>query len=435
VWVESTGIPGEGSTFHVTFTLGTTDMTPTALRRDGSFAGRRALVVDDNATNRALIGEMLGAWGIEATEAVDGEAALAAFDASRPDVVVLDMLMPGPDGLEVAARLRERVPGLPLVLTSSMSRRELEADRRWTDSGIGAFVQKPVKASPLHAAIATVLGVAGGAVPDDAIPAIDPELGTTHPLRILLAEDNVVNQVLALKLLDKLGYRADVAANGVEALEALGRRPYDLLLSDIQMPEMDGVELTRRVVERWEAPARPWIIAMTAEAMAGDRERFLAAGMNDYVMKPIRIEDLVAAIRRAPRRADGATLAAEVSPASLGEPVDEDVLARLAASVGNDRAFVSGLIGQFTSDAPELLGAARAAAGVGDAAELRRAAHTLKSNAATFGASELTAQSRALEKAAKAGDLDGAAARIDGLERELDRVSRALARYLDGRGG
>jgi CheY-like chemotaxis protein/HPt (histidine-containing phosphotransfer) domain-containing protein len=436
VTVESTGVPGEGSTFHAMFTLGATDMSPTALRRDASFAGRRALVVDDNATNRSLIGELLAAWGIETSEAGDGEAALAAFDAARPDVVVLDMLMPGLDGLEVAARLRERVPDQPLVLASSMGRRELEGDPRWAGSGIGAFVQKPVKASPLHAAIATVLGIGVDEALDGSNPGIDPELGTTHPLRILLAEDNVVNQVLALKLLEKLGYRADVAADGVEALEALERRPYDLLLSDIQMPEMDGVEVTRRIVERWEPAERPWIVAMTAEAMAGDRERFLAAGMNDYVMKPIRIEDLVAAIRRAPRRADGATLEADDSrPASSEAAVDEDVLGRLAASVGNDRAFVSELIGQFTTDAPELVGAARAAAEAGDAAELRRAAHTLKSNAATFGAVELTAQSRALEEAARAGAVDGAAARIDDLERELDRVVGALARYRDGREG
>ena len=139
---------------------------------------------------------------------------------------------------------------------------------------------------------------------DAAASAIDPELGATHPLRILLAEDNMVNQQLALRLLEKLGYRADVAGNGIEALEALERQTYDLLLTDVQMPEMDGVEATRRIVERWAPDARPRIVAMTAEAMQGDRERFLAAGMDDYLMKPVRIEELVASIKATPRRPD-----------------------------------------------------------------------------------------------------------------------------------
>src|SRR5205814_2899411 len=151
--------------------------------------------------------------------------------------------------------------------------------------------------------------------------ALDEDLATRHPLRILLAEDNVVNQQLALRLLEKLGYRADVAANGLEAIEALERQPYDLLLSDVQMPEMDGLEATRQILERWPEGERPWIVAMTAEAMSGDRERCLAAGMNDYVAKPIRVEELVAAIKRTPRR-DGASASA---PADGDGPIDRRI--------------------------------------------------------------------------------------------------------------
>ena len=305
VWVESTGVPGEGSTFHLTFEAGATDMTPTALRRDGSFSGRRALVVDDNATNLRLMTELLGAWGIEVVAASGRDEALASLGDEPLDLAVLDMMMPGPDGLDLAALLHERLPDLPLVMASSVGRREIEADPRWESAGIGAFVTKPIKASPLQAALASVLGVAQEERAGDAMSiAIDPELGARHPLRILLAEDNAVNQTLALRMLEKLGYRADVAGNGIEALEALERQPYDLLLSDVQMPEMDGVEATRQILERWGPGERPWIVAMTAEAMQGDRERFLAAGMNDYVVKPIRIEDLVAALERSPRRAE-----------------------------------------------------------------------------------------------------------------------------------
>jgi signal transduction histidine kinase/DNA-binding response OmpR family regulator len=303
MWVESAGVPGQGSTFHVTFVAGVTDMTPTALRRDGSFADRRALVVDDNATNRRLMTALLGAWGMQAVTAAGAEEALAALGNGAVDIAVLDMVMPQVDGLDLAGTIRERTPGLPMILASPLGRREIEADPRWAAAGVGAIVTKPIKASPLHKAITTVLGApADERVEEQVANALDPELGSKHPLRILLAEDNVVNQKLAIRLLEKLGYRADIAGNGIEALEALERQPYDLLLSDVQMPEMDGVEATRRILERWPEGERPWIVAMTAEAMAGDRERFLEAGMNDYVVKPIRIEELVTAIKRTPRR-------------------------------------------------------------------------------------------------------------------------------------
>src|SRR5436309_4779027 len=209
-----------------------------------------------------------------------------------------------------------------MVLASSVSQHDVAADPRWPASGIGAVVTKPIKASPLHAAVATVLGTTSDDVAE-ATSALDEGLESRHPLRILLAEDNVVNQKLAIRLLEKLGYRADIAANGLEALEALERLPYDLLLSDVQMPEMDGLEATRRILERWPAGERPWIVAMTAEAMSGDRERCLEAGMNDYVAKPIRVDELVAAISRTPRRgsANSIPMADAQSDGSIDEAV------------------------------------------------------------------------------------------------------------------
>ena len=167
-----------------------------------------------------------------------------------------------------------------------------------------------------------------------------------------------MNQKLAIRLLEKLGYRADVAGNGIEAIEALERQSYDLLLSDVQMPEMDGLEATRRIIERWPEGERPWIVAMTAEAMSGDRERCLEAGMNDYLTKPIRVDELVAAIKRTPRRR-GAAAGSSARPDV--EPIDRDALAHLAEGVGGDAAFVAELIDQFAADAPALLAAARTA--------------------------------------------------------------------------
>jgi GAF domain-containing protein/DNA-binding response OmpR family regulator len=424
IWVESAGVPGRGSTFHVTIEAGETAMTPTALRRDGSFADRRALVVDDNETNRRLMTAILGAWGMQSVVVPDAEQALATLQSGRIDVAVLDMLMPGMDGLDLAANIHRRLPGLPIVLASSVSQHDVAADPRWSTSHIGAVVTKPIKASPLHAAVATVLGTTLEDAAEGAASSLDEELASRHPLRILLAEDNVVNQKLAIRLLEKLGYRADIAGNGLEALEALERQTYDLLLSDVQMPEMDGLEATRQILQRWPAGERPWIIAMTAEAMSGDRERCLAAGMNDYVAKPIRVDELVAAIKRTPRRASGSsTRVADPSPDGL---IDEAVLARLADGTGGDEGFVSELIEQFVADAPRLVAAARAGLDAGDAGEVRRAAHTLKSNAATFGAHALAGRSRELEDAAKRGALEGASEQVDAVGSELDLVLEAL---------
>jgi GAF domain-containing protein/CheY-like chemotaxis protein len=424
VTAESAGVPGEGSTFRVTFEAGMTDMTPTALRRDGSFAGRHALVVDDNDTNLLLMTALLSAWGVEPTTVPSGAEALGALDRGRFDVAIVDMLMPGMDGLELATRLHERLPDLPVILASSVPRHDVAVDPRWEAARIGAVTVKPIKASGLHGALSTVLGVATGT--EDATgreaTSLDPELAERHPLRILVTEDNVVNQRLALRLLEKLGYRADVAANGLEAIEALERQPYDLVLMDVQMPEMDGVEATRQILERWPERERPWIVAMTAEVMQGDREGFLAAGMNDYVAKPIRPRELVAAIVRSPRREDGdATRSARQAPA-----VDAAVLARLAESMGGDEAFIAELVEQFVSDSPALLEAARNGLERGDLEEVRRAAHTLKSNAATVGANELSDRSRRLEMAAKAGEIGDGTASIDAVAEELERVHAAL---------
>ena len=425
VMAESNGVPGEGSTFHVTFEAGVTDMTPTALRRDGSYEGRRALIVDDNATNLLLMTALLSAWGVATTTGSSGDDGLAAIARGSFDVAILDMLMPGMDGLELATRLHERVPELPTILASSVPRHDVAGDPRWKTAGIGAVIVKPIKASALHGALAIVLDLGSSTeeTRDEAAELLDPDLAARHPLRILVAEDNVVNQRLALRLLEKLGYRADVVANGLEAIEAVERQAYDLVLMDVQMPEMDGVQATQRILERWADGERPWIVAMTAEVMRGDREGFLAAGMNDYVAKPIRPQELIAAITRTPsRRKDGSAADAEVAR----PPVDASVLARLAESMGGDDAFVTELIEQFVTDSPALVTTARKGLEAGDADEVRRAAHTLKSNAATFGANELADRSSRLETAAKTGALDDGLERIDAIDDELRRVHAAL---------
>jgi len=257
--------------------------------------GKRVLVVDDNATNRRILALQTAKWGMVALTCEDGAQALALLQTETCELAILDMHMPGMDGIELAHRIRAGGNTLPLVLFSSLGRREAQ------DSLFAATLAKPLRQSQLFDTLVTLLAQDMPRRPAATAPAkdgIDSTLGQRHPLRILLAEDNVVNQKLALRLLQRMGYRADVAGNGIEVIESIERQPYDLVLMDVQMPEMDGLEATRRITSRWPARDRPRIVAMTANAMAGDREQCLAAGMDDYVTKPIRVDELVAALGR-----------------------------------------------------------------------------------------------------------------------------------------
>jgi CheY-like chemotaxis protein len=241
-------------------------------------------------------------------------------------------------------------------------------------------------------------------------------------LRILLAEDNAMNQKVALRLLETLGYRADVAMNGLEAIAALERRPYDVVLMDVQMPELDGLDATRRIVAEWPEETRPHIIAMTANALPEDREACFAAGMNDYVAKPIRSEELAAALKRAKRLPGGdAESEDRVDYVSL----DDGALENLRNLGGED--FLHEVIDAFLADAPELIATLRRSLDSRNSEELRRAAHTLKSNGATLGAEGFAELCRTLEQRAKAGELDGAGELVDRIEQAYAPLEEALS--------
>ncbi len=304
--VESPGVPGEGSVFHLALQVAVAPPDSVASTRpariEADLSGRTVLIVDDNATNRRILVAQTARWGMVPRETGSPKEAVAWLErGDRFDIALTDLLMPDMDGTELAAeahRLTTDDTGgpMPVVILSSVGTRERESGE------IAGWLAKPVKPSALHDTIATVLL---GSVPT--APAVTPQatdgdrpLGDRHPLRILLAEDNAVNQKLALRLLGQLSYQADVAGDGLQAIAALEREPYDVVLMDVQMPELDGLGATRRIRARW--PERPlWIVAMTANAMAGDREACLAAGMNDYLSKPIRPPELAAALERAPR--------------------------------------------------------------------------------------------------------------------------------------
>ena len=303
---ESAGVPGEGSTFHLVVRM--SEAAPGAVtasrpaRIPADLGGRAVLVVDDNATNRRILVAQTARWGMVARETGSPAQALAWLQGGeRFDVGLFDLLMPEMDGLELAAEVARLPRGNrpPIVILSSIGLRDREGAQ------VAAWLAKPVKPSGLHDTLATIL--LQGEVRTQAIASAEPgnadgaprPLGERHPLRILLAEDNAVNQKLALRLLSQMGYAADLAGDGLEAIAAVEGGAYDVVLMDVQMPELDGLEATRRIRARWPERALP-IVAMTANAMAGDREACLAAGMTDYISKPIRPAELEAALRRIP---------------------------------------------------------------------------------------------------------------------------------------
>ena len=303
LWVESTGVPGEGSVFHFTMRTRAAPAVRARPHMSGEqpqLRGKRVLVVDDNATNRRILVLQTRTWGMVARDTGSAHEALEWVQRGDPfDVGILDLHMDEMDGTALAAEIRQyrAAQALPLVLSSSLGAREAGAS-------VGEFVAylvKPIRPSMLFDALMGIFGAEAVSMEPTARAksSVDGEMAARHPLRILLAEDNAVNQKLALRLLSQMGYRADVAANGLEAIQALERQRYDVVLMDVQMPEMDGLEATRRICARWPRSQRPHIIAMTANVMQGDRELCLEAGMDDYVGKPIRVEELVVALYRA----------------------------------------------------------------------------------------------------------------------------------------
>jgi signal transduction histidine kinase/DNA-binding response OmpR family regulator/putative methionine-R-sulfoxide reductase with GAF domain len=306
MWVTSAG-SGRGSEFRFTIDAPAASL-PENTRRDFAgrqpgLAGKRLLVVDDNATNRRILALQAAKWGMAPRETESPATALQWLrDGERFDLAIVDMHMPEMDGIELAQRLREADAALPIVLFTSLGQRDQQHGDLFK-----AVLNKPLRQSQLFDTLMNLLAHDGAPRRVQAIvkPSMDADMGKRHPLRILLAEDNVVNQKLALRILQQLGYRADLAANGVEAVQSVERQPYDVVLMDVQMPEMDGLEAARVITTRWAREQRPWIVAMTANAMQGDREECLAAGMDEYVTKPIRVERLVEALGRVPARSDG----------------------------------------------------------------------------------------------------------------------------------
>jgi CheY-like chemotaxis protein/HPt (histidine-containing phosphotransfer) domain-containing protein len=369
---------------------------------------------------------------MEPRAVASAEEALALLESgAKFDIAILDMQMPEMDGLTLAREIQQRHIKLPLVMLTSLGHRDL-GDH--LDVEFAAFLNKPIKPSQLFDALVAVFANQPKTLEESQYferPLFDAEMGKQLPLRILLTEDNATNQKLALRLLERMGYRADVAANGREAIEALERQKYDLILMDVQMPELDGVEATRIIHGRWPGNSHPYIVAMTANAMEGDRETYLAAGMDDYVSKPIRVNDLTDALKRGAGSRQRHHEMEEYETADNDSTHDElginpVALQNLSELVGDDEEFLQELIGTFLEDAPKLIADMGQAIQENDAPALRLAAHTLKSNSADFGAMTLSELSKKLEMMGREETLDGAADLMPRVKEEFDKAESIL---------
>ncbi len=419
MWVKSE--EGQGSTFHIGLPVEAVEVPARAVVQSAlpQLAGKRILVVDDNATNREIVARHARSWDMEAVAIGSPSEALARIEEGESfDVAVLDLVMPEMDGFALAREIRRHRDEheLPLILLTSLGR----LPQAQSSGDFTVQLAKPVKASQLYN---TILRALAEHVQEPEVGVPVPEAGKpmTSSLRILLAEDNAVNQKVALQLLDRLGYRADVAWNGLEALQALERQPYDVVLMDVQMPELDGLDASRRICERWPAEVRPRIIAMTANALPEDREACFAAGMDDYIAKPIRPNELGEALGHA-RSLEGTR---PESVEGAGASLDASAVESLRELGGE--GFVVEVIDTFLSDAPALVATLRTTHEQGDTEELRRAAHTLKSNGQTFGAGRFSDLCRDLEKRARSEKLDGTTELLDRIEHEYAALEETLA--------
>jgi two-component system sensor histidine kinase/response regulator len=425
IWIESK--PGEGTTFHFTASL-PVQSTPApaipehALLRD--LAGLRALVVDDNVVNRRILREMLVNWRMNPTLVESGQAGLdemlrAAKEESGYQLVLIDAVMPEMDGFALAGKIKDQpelADATVMMLSSAMPAGSTE---RCTDLGIASSLTKPVTQSDLLDAILVAVGGGDGEKKSNNLEAdpVGPHPPGSH-LRILVAEDNVINRAVATGILEKAGHVLVHASNGREAVEALKDGSFDLVLMDVQMPEMDGFEATRQIRELEETiGGHTRIVAMTAHAMAGDRERCLAAGMDDYVSKPLRKEDLFRALAGA----------AVVEPEDRIETESCYNREQLLSQCDGDEELVRELVSIFNDNTPQIVRAVGEAVEKCDALALAAQAHKLLSSLGIFGAGRAHALALRLEKHGQQNDFGGASKRFTELERETDKIYAAFA--------
>jgi CheY-like chemotaxis protein len=423
IWVEST--PGVGSAFHFT---GSFDRADVQEKRppDGSLTGLPVLIVDDNAVNRRILVEQVTRWRMAPTAVDDGEAALRALEtAANADnpfaLVLLDANMPNLDGFGVAEQIAQRpeLGGATIMMLTSSG--QYGDSARCRALGISAYLTKPVKAADLlDAVVQAVKRTTAHATGMPATPAAATSAETSaRSMNILLAEDNIVNQQVAVGLLTKRGHRVTVADNGRRALELSGSERFDLILMDVQMPEMSGIEATEAIRAREQRTGQHVrIIAMTAHAMSGDRDRCLSAGMDGYLSKPVNQKMLYAVVEQESAGESRPPQApARPSPPAMDR---QSALQRL----GGDEELLADVIRIFLEDCPKQLAAVRAAVEARNAAEIRSTAHALKGAASNLSATGLFEAAQVMERL-------GAESRLDAAQAAWRPLSAQAANVMD----
>lgn len=442
IWVESE--MGIGSTFYFTIKASEAEaVTKPYLEFDiPELTNKRVLIVDDNQTNRRILTLQYQRWGMIPTAAATPHEALKIIQSNvQFDVGILDYHMPEMDGVQLGREIRNHrsKDELPLIMFSSSAARP-EALVENARDVFSAYISKPVRQSQLFDTMMNVL--AGRKVSATTqyrkSKKIDSELAEKIPVKILLAEDNTVNQKLAVRIFSKMGYSVDVAANGLEVLNLMKMRHYDLIFMDIQMPEMDGFAATEKIIQNWDESVRPKIIAMTANALQGDREKCLKAGMDDYISKPIKIEEIQFAIERW-----GASTAEDVEPETaepqsesdaaleIDEPLLEMAVINELKEMDDDLeedeiGFFQELTETFFEESDELLETIRQAIADGDSETIGKSAHSLKGASANIGANVLAEVCKDVEMKGKSGDISGIEPMIDTLEKIYNQTVTEL---------
>ncbi|HEY9509395.1 MAG TPA: response regulator [Verrucomicrobiae bacterium] len=435
IWVESD--EGKGATFHFTLLVRAASGNSPAhwQTQQAQLVGKRLLVVEDNSTNSGIIRHRAEQWGMtvetvgNAPIALDRIATGGAFD-----LAILDLQLPDMDGLTLAEEIRQSPNGkaLPLLLLSSVRLRS--DDERPANVGISVFVHKPLRSAQLLEAVCRELNIQlQREKKAPTAPVLDSSFAQRIPLRVLLADDNPINQKVGLSVLQKLGYRADVANNGLEVLAALERKAYDIIFLDVQMPEMDGLEATRQICQRWPREKRPCIIAMTGNALMGDREKCLDAGMDDYITKPVRIAELQNALERwgpARKRKFETSFLLRSSPEPRDEFLDESILDELSEMPPSDGvSIVRELVDLFLETAPQRM--VQISESLNDATQLSFHAHALKSMSLNLGAKRVVEIANRLEEVGRAGTLEEAPRLITELETAFSQTKVHLLPFRE----
>jgi CheY-like chemotaxis protein len=435
--IDVRSAPGQGSTFSFTARFGRgSGAAPSGINpAEANLDGLSVLVVDDNATNRLILSENVAAWGMRPALADSAGRALGMLEEARRagtpfDLALIDVHMPGGDGFTLVEQIRRRpdLAGLRVLLLTSGSRPGDLARAR--ELGIDSCLTKPATPADLFAGIAALFPAGGRALDGSAASSSAPP--SARPLRILVAEDNPVNQALLLGRLGREGHAVVLANNGSEAVEAWRREAFDLVLMDVQMPEMGGFEATALIRAREQGTGRHTpIVALTAHAMKGDRERCLRAGMDGYLSKPISVDEL----RRVLAELTGPGRPGDAGPPP-GPPAparDQQVLdrAEVARRVGGDGPLLLQLLDLFAAECPKVMGEISAALAARDARRAQVAAHALKGMVATLGGQAAFEAAFAVEQLAQAGDLTGAEGAAAALVHALGRLQEALLEFRE----